>query len=71
LEAKPLNKPAANKYGPYVAFKATEVAEKGVLVAILEGKDGRGGGAHMYRVDVNGMGLNRVGEFEPPVSLSE
>ncbi|PVG00098.1 DUF1620-domain-containing protein [Serendipita vermifera] len=70
LEGKYLNKPAANKYGPYASFKATEVAEKGVLVALLEGKDGKGGAAHMYRIDVNGMGLNRIGEFEAPSDKS-
>ena len=68
LETKYLNKPATNKYGPYVALKDLQVTERGYISAILEEKDGQKDAVHIYKMDLGGLGLTKVGEFEPSVS---
>jgi hypothetical protein len=65
LEGKFLGRVNANKYGPYTSIKGYGVEGKGFFVAVLQGKDKEDAGAHMYRMEVNGMGLVKSGEFSP------
>jgi hypothetical protein len=74
LDSKHLSKPAANKYGPYSEIKVPELGEKGYLVAVLKAdtKDNKSKNtpAHIFRMDPNGIGINKVGEFGASVSSS-
>ncbi|CCA66499.1 hypothetical protein PIIN_00183 [Serendipita indica DSM 11827] len=70
LEAKYLNKPSGNKYGPYVALKGLQVTERGYVSAILEEKDGQKDAVHIYKMDLGGLGLTKVGDFEPSPSTT-
>lgn len=67
LDAKFLNKPAANKYGPFNKIEDLGVAERGYVIASLEGQEGKTGAAHVYRLDPSGLGLTKSGEFEASV----
>lgn len=71
LDSKHLAKPAANKYGPYSEIQSLGVNERGYVVALLKDETTGGGkdnGAHVYRMDLNGIGLNKVGDLSPSVS---
>ena len=63
LEAKFLGKVIANKHGPYTSIKGLGVDWKGYFVAVLQTKGEDDGGAHIYRMGVDGLGLSKSGEF--------
>jgi hypothetical protein len=65
LESKFLGRVNANKHGPYTSIKGHGVDGKGFFVAALQGQNKEDGGAHIYRMEVNGMGLDKSGEFSP------
>lgn len=69
LDAKYLNKPAATKYGPFSKIEDLGIAERGYVVALLEGKEDTKGAAHIYRLDPSGLGMNKSGEFGTSVSV--
>lgn len=65
LEKKYLSKPLANKYGPFSRILDLGVSERGYLTTILEDKkrlQGEGA-AHVYRLEREGLGLEKAGEL--------
>ncbi|KAG8835265.1 hypothetical protein FRC17_004572 [Serendipita sp. 399] len=64
LEAKYLTKHISNKYGPYSNLRDLSLAEKGYVIAFLEQKENAKESTHIYRMDMDGLGLTKVGDFE-------
>ena len=70
LEGKFMARINVKKYGPYSAIKGLGVQDKGFFIGLLKGKEDEmaDGGAHIYRMEVNGMGLVKMGDF-PEVGI--
>ncbi|KIM29172.1 hypothetical protein M408DRAFT_328872 [Serendipita vermifera MAFF 305830] len=67
LEGKFMARVNVKKHGPYTQIKGLGVEDKGFFLATLKGKESEqaDGSAHIYRMEVNGMGLVKMTDFEP------
>lgn len=65
LEGKFIARINVKKHGPYAQIKGLGVEDKGFFLGVLKGKENENtdGGAHIYRMEVNGMGLVKMGDL--------